>query len=465
MDLNTFWAQAGPVAGSVVAAWLVLFLGRGAFQKALRAFVRALRQPLQLTARFLRLTANEMQTRNEALLRAQARREARQRVEREWLRLDEVVRRDVQGFPALQEALMQQVARWDAAFQRSGELPEASPEWTRAVAAIARLKAGDDPMMTRLQAGFQGLVERAHRETLAAMRQAVAERHRLLARAQGLWRSALTVLERVDNRLARLMEHALTVHGAITRYEQLRQSTPGRDRALVASAFVRLLVAGFVLLVAAGGAVMNLHLIAAPLRTLAIAPGFAFAGLGAARLAALCLIAFEIVAGLILFDALGVTHLFGPIDLLPRLTRRWLAGGAITLLLTLAGLEAVLAFVEESAAQGVPVVAGLHDADLPLWQTVAEGVLALVLPAIMAFVAIPLEAFLHALRAVTGLILETLVRTLAFCVRVLARLVAAFGASVSVAYDLLILPPLLLQRVLHYGASVQALRRAARGNR
>ena len=465
MNLS-FWTQAWPATGLLVAAWLVLYLARPAFHKGVRAIARLGRQPLQLAARFLRASAADMQRRNQALLRAEARVEAGLRVEREWTRLDEVVRRDVQGFPALQETLLHQVEQWDADFKRSAEVPQASPEWVKAVAAIVRLRSVDDPMVEHVQAGFRDMVEKAHQQTLKHYQKGRAERHRTLARSQSMWRAVSGLLVRVDNRLARVAEHALTMNSAIERYQALGQEEQRRDQSLVSSAFVRLLVASFVLVVAAGGAVMNLHLIAGPLSELGIGRGMLVGGWPPSDVAAVVLIAIEIVAGLVLFDALDITHIFGAVALLPKGVRKWLIGAAIGLLMVLAGLEAILAFAQESAAQGVSVVGGSAIPDLPLWKTIAEAMLALVLPCVMAFVAIPLEVFIRALRAVMGLILETVVRLLAFVLRLAGRIVAALGDTLAAIYDLLILPPLLLERFFHYGATLSALRRrGASGNR
>ncbi|HUW97220.1 MAG TPA: hypothetical protein VMV40_00040 [Acidiferrobacter sp.] len=462
----SFWTQPWPITGVVVAAWLVLYVARPAFHKVVRASTRLVRQPLQLVAHFLRLTASDMQRRNQALLRAEARAEAGLQVEREWARLDEVVRRDVQGFPALQTELLAQIEQWDADFKRSAEVPQASPEWIKAVAAIGRLRSADDPMVDHLQSAFKGVVEKAHRQTLTHYQKAATKRHRLLARSQRMWRAVSGALARVDNRLTRVVEHAAAINSAVERYQALSQAVPGVDRSLVSSAFVRLLVAGFVLLVAAGGAVINLHLIAAPLSELGVGHGVALTDWPASVVVAFVIIAMEIVAGLVLFDALNITHIFSPVTLLAKTVRHWLIGVATGLLLGLAGLEAILVFVQESAIKGAPVVGALAVPNLPMWQAVAEGILALVLPCVMAFIAIPLESFIYALRAVTGLILEGLVRVLAFVARVGARALAALGDTLAALYDLVILPPLLLERLFRYGTNVRALRKGGvSGNR
>lgn len=458
MDLS-YWTHVRPAASAVVAAWLVLYLGRPSFHRGARALARLVRHPLKLGERFLRAGAADIRRRNGALLQAQARAEAALEIEREWTRLDEVVRRDVQGFPALQEALLRQIEQWEAEFARSGELPQPSPEWTKAVTAVARLKIGDDDVGERIQAGFQAFVQKAQDEALRERRKAVAERHRQLGRAQQMWQVVARSLDRANNRLARVAESAFTIHEAVDRYQALCERAPVFDRGLVASAASRLLVAGFVLVVAAGGAFMNAHLMEAPLRWLGVGGGLALAGHPAPDIAATILIAIEVVAGIVLFDALDVTHLFGVVAVLPKRTRRRAAGGALGLLVTLAALQAVLAFVRESAGQAVPMVKAVAVPDLPLWQTAAEVLLAFVLPSLMALVAIPLEAFIYSLRAVMGALVEGLVRALAFALRLVERTLAGTVDTLSALYDLFILPPLLLERAFQYGAHLSSERR------
>ncbi len=460
------WMPTWPATGFLVVAWLTVYLVRPAFRKVLRASLRLMRQPLQLAARFLRATAQDMRRRNQALLQAEGRAEAGLKVEREWARLDEIVRRDIQGFPALQTELLQQIAQWEAEFKQSAEVPQASPDWVKALGAMSRLKPGDDPMVERLQEGLRMAVEKAHRETLRHHQKATAARHRALARAQPLWPVVSRTLERVDAHFARLAEQALMIDSAIERYQALSQEERRWDRALVSSAFVRLLAAGFVLVVACGGAMINLHLIARPLGVIGVGTGFMVAGLGAPDTAALALVAIEVVAGLVLCDALGITHIFGVVTRVSPSARRGLIAVALSLLVLLAGLEATLAYAEESAVRAVTLGSGVTVLPTPLWQTLAESLLALVLPAVMAFVAIPLEAFLHALRAVTGLLVETAVRVLALSLRIAVRLVAALGDTVGTTYDLIVFPLLLLERFFLHGPGLPSLkRRGASGHR
>jgi hypothetical protein len=457
MDIS-YWMQGVPAVETVVAAWLVLYLGRPNFHKGVRALSRLARHPLRLVARFLGAGAADIHRRNRALLQAQARADAALKVEREWARLDEIVRRDVQGFPALREALMHQVEQWEAEFQRSGEIPQPSPEWTRAVSAVARLKAGDDGVAERIQAGFQALVQKAQEQALRERRQVAAQRHRILTRAQLMWQTVVRRLEYVDSRLAQVAESAFGIHEAVEHYQALSEQAPPLDRTQVASAASRLLAAGLVLLVAGGAAFINIHLIGAPLRWLGVGQGLAMAGYPASQVAAATIVAIEVVVGIVLFDALNVTHLFGVVAGLAGRARRTAVAGAIIALVLLAALQAVLAFVRESAVPGTAIKAVMVP-DLPLWQTVAEALLAVVLPCLLALAAIPLEAFIYALRTISGVVLETFVRLLAFGFRLAGRVVAGIAGTLSALYDLFILPPLLLERAFQYGAHLSAERR------
>jgi hypothetical protein len=131
----------------------------------------------------------------------------------------------------------------------------------------------------------------------------------------------------------------------------------------------------------------------------------------------------------------------------------------------LAGLEATLAYAEESAVRAVTLEGGAIALPTPLWQTLAESLLALVLPTVMAFLAVPLETFLHALRAVTGLLVETLVRVLALSLRIAARTLSALGDTVGVSYDLIVFPLLLLERLIFHGPGLPSLKRGGASGR
>ena len=74
-------------------------------------------------------------------------------------------------------------------------------------------------------------------------------------------------------------------------------------------------------------------------------------------------------------------------------------------------------------------------------------ILGFILPFALAFVAVPLESFIHSTRTVGGALLVNLVRTLAFVLRVLSNLARQTSRVLLHFYDLLIVLPLLVEHL------------------
>jgi ABC-type antimicrobial peptide transport system permease subunit len=86
-------------------------------------------------------------------------------------------------------------------------------------------------------------------------------------------------------------------------------------------------------------------------------------------------------------------------------------------------------------------------------------VLGFILPLALAFVAVPLESFIHSARTVGGALLVNLVSTLAFALRLLGNSVRQASRALVHAYDVLIVLPLMLEQVVRSkrsGASARA---------
>jgi hypothetical protein len=130
----------------------------------------------------------------------------------------------------------------------------------------------------------------------------------------------------------------------------------------------------------------------------------------------------------------------------------------VVLLVILAGIEAALALMRDmltaddqalvqslAAAQQQAPRADSWLRDIP---TGAQMVLGFMLPFALAFVAIPLESFMHSARTVGGAALVMLVRVLAFLLRVLGNLVRQLCRVLTTLYDVTIVIPLLIERMV-----------------
>jgi hypothetical protein len=92
-------------------------------------------------------------------------------------------------------------------------------------------------------------------------------------------------------------------------------------------------------------------------------------------------------------------------------------------------------------------------------------ILGFMLPFALAFVAIPLESFVHTARTVGGAALVMLVRVAGFVLRILGNFVRQVCKVLITLYDVTIVLPLLIERMVKAsrgGADVELGRRAAK---
>ena len=113
------------------------------------------------------------------------------------------------------------------------------------------------------------------------------------------------------------------------------------------SAFTQFAISLLVMVVAAGGAFINFKLIALPMSEMVGAGDYITSSLRTSEVAALVIIFVEASMGLFLMEALRITHLFPRIANLNDRMRRRMMWIALTLLVTLAGVEAALALMRD----------------------------------------------------------------------------------------------------------------------
>lgn len=75
-------------------------------------------------------------------------------------------------------------------------------------------------------------------------------------------------------------------------------------------------------------------------------------------------------------------------------------------------------------------------------------VMGFILPFALTFVAIPLESFVQSSRTVFGSAVASLLRLIAFALRLLGNVVRYIGVFLVNLYDLLIFPPLWLENLI-----------------
>ncbi len=330
-----------------VLAMVFLYAARMPMHALIRALGQALGAPLRMAGRWLLAAAAEVQQRNKAVLLAQGKQEVGQRVEREFERLGVIVQRELQGYPALQRKLLEEITRIEEDYKKCGEVPPPPPEWAEAVQAIAKVKGSGNELVLRVLEEIKRSINSIHEKTLADYRRAYERRHKILESFMPFWRSVDKNLVQVEQNMARLQANVRTVDAHMAIYEQINEGTDKAQHTLTVSAFTQFAISLLVMVVAAGGAFINFKLIALPMSEMVGAGDYITSTLRTSEVAALVIIFVEASMGLFLLEALRITHLFPRIANLNDQLRTRMLWIALTLLVTLAGVEAALALMRD----------------------------------------------------------------------------------------------------------------------
>ena len=459
---NQFW-MIWPE--NAMASALILFAIAMPFLYAARRLVHDLFRsvghmvggPLRLGARWLFATAGDMRERNRAVLLAHGREETAQHIEREFERISAMVTRDLEGYPALQRKLLEEITRVEEDYKKCGEVPPPPPEWVEAITAIAKIKSDGNEMVQRLLEEIKRSVEGIHAKTLGEYRRAYESRHKILNGFMPFWRSLDKTFGQVDKKLTGLQDTSSKIDAQMEKYEQISKKTDKVEHQLTVSAFTQFAISTLVLAIAFGGAVVNFKLIALPFSEMVGAGDYLTSTLRMSDVAALVIIFLEATMGLFVMETLRITHLFPLISNMSEAMRRRMLWTALVFLVVFATIEAGLALMRDMLAADKQALiqslattqqAAPPDPLLRMIPTTAQMVLGFFLPFALAFVAIPLESFVYSLRTVGGAIVVMLVRVAGFLLRILGNVVRYLCRVLIALYDVTIVLPLLIERAV-----------------
>ena len=448
-----------------VIAMPFLYAARRPVHEFVRAFGHLAHAPLRLLARSLYAAAQSMRYRNREVLLAHGREETEQHIAREFERVAVLVKRDLEGYPALQQRLLAEITRVEDDYKKCGEVPPPPPEWVEAVEAVAKVKNGNE-LVQRVLDEINRAIREIHERMLKEYRGAYEERHKILNGFMPFWRSLQQTLAQADRRVTSLNDRAGQIDAQMKKFEGIVNKTPDAEHALTVSAATQLAITTLVLAIATGGALINYKLIALPMSEMVGAGDYLTSSLRTSDVAALVIIFVEATMGLFLMETLRITHLFPRIHGLSDTVRRRLMFAAATLLITLAGIEAALALMRDmliadkaALLQSLATVqqhAPAADGWMTKIPTAGQMLLGFILPFALAFVAVPLESFIASARTVLGSALVALTQGAALGMRLLATLVKSLTKLLITFYDIVIVLPLLVERLIRRGPKAAA---------
>jgi hypothetical protein len=461
MAASALWMIVpGNAALSAIVLFLIampfLYAARKPVHELVRALAHLLGGPLRLVSRWLIATARDIKERNKAVLLAHGHEETGQLIAREFERIAALVRRDLEGYPALQRRLLDEITRVEEDYKKCGEVPPPPPEWVEAVDSVAKMKNGNE-LAQRVLEEINRSIKQIHDKMLNAYRDAYESRHKILNSFMPFWRSLDKTLKEADQKMTSLNDRATQIDAQMEKYQEIIKKTDKAEHALTMSQMTQFFISTLVLIIAVGGALINYKLIALPMSEMVGAGDYLTASLRTSDVAALVIIFVEATMGLFLMETLRITHLFPRIHNLSDQMRGRMMWIALTLLVTLAGIEAALALmrdmlIADKAALLQSLASAPHQAAADSWlgriPTAGQMLLGFILPFALAFIAIPLESFIASLRTVGGAGLVLLARAAAFVLRLVGHLVRNIARVLITLYDVVIVMPLLVERLI-----------------
>ena len=450
------WSESPALS---VAIWLViaitlLYLGRPHAHELLRSTGGALYRAMRMAALSLRGLESRLENRNREVLLAQGREAAEKAIEREFQRVNTIVERDLGYYPALHRELSEVLEKVEEDYRHCTDQAPLPPAWTEVMETLHSLPTSGDPAVNKVLENIRQVIENAHRETLRAYQKGLKERHAILNRMQPQWRALRGGMEQVQQTVTGLEEHSRSIDRHMEQYESIRRGEDRAVNALTSSSMTQFFISGLVLVIAAFGGLINFQLIALPMSEMV--GGSQLGGFAMSDIAALVIIMVEISMGLFFLEALGITKLFPAIHNLSDRARKRMAIAAFTILVAFATIESSLAWlrdmlVMDSQALSQSLAGGAVVEQQFRWiPTMGQVALSFILPFALAFVGIPLESFIHSLRTVLGVVAVALLRAVRVGLRIVGGMAAHLSRMLVSLYDLFIMLPLSLERLVRY---------------
>lgn len=428
-----FWPDS-PVLSLV--AWftftlVLLYAARHPVHAVIRAATGVVVRALRVGAHAFAIIAREFEKRSPDRFQAHARQGRARSLEREFDRAAARVRRDLHGYPELQQHLLKQIASLEDDYKKCSEVPPPPPEWVKAVELMARLKHTDDGLLHQILTDISVSVDGVYDRVMHEYRRSYTRRHRALARLLPTWRSLGSVLERMQRDLGEFEAAAMRIDAHAEHYGNTL-TREWRERGLYSPAIMQFALASGILIAAVGAAFVYYTLLVQPL-TSAFGAGSEMIG----ALATFVVVALCVVMGLCISEALRMTRLIARIGELNARHRHLFAltAGAMLGLLTIVGVTATLSTVS---------VGGDETAYLP---PVVRVAVSFILPFALALIPIPLELLARAVPAVMGAVVGAVMRVFGVGLRLFGTGIRSLGELLINVYDIAIFLPLWIERM------------------
>ena len=455
------------IAVWIAASMVFLFLAREPVHKMIKACSDATAGGLRKLSEWMGKTAESMREKDRKVLLESGVARIQGEIAQEFSKIDTANTRALSGYPKLQLRLDDNVSQLERDYADCGQITPEAPGWSEVIESISRARdSSNDRIIEKMLSEIHKSAVDGEKKTLSEYRDATSKRHKILSSLSPVWKRVEKLGKEINAKVDRVLENSRNIEKYMDRYEKISASEPESIDMLSSKVTKLFIISLIVIFVGLVGAFINFNLIALPMSEL-VPAGVRVAGMQVSEVSALVIVALELVLGIFMFEAIGVTHTFPQIANMTSGKRKIILFGCLLGLLFLSTVEASLAVLRENLAEAKNLldislagesVTSVEDVNSRI-TLIGQALLGFVLPWILAVVAIPLEMFIEASQHAFARVYAILISLLCQLATAIAYLIEGLFNIVTHLFDIYIIVPQQIANLFGGGSSDKRIAR------
>lgn len=437
------------IAIVVCLSMIFLFFARESVHKMIQAMSDGSAGGLRKLAEWTKKSAEALHEKDRKVLLESGVAKIQGEILQEFSRIDMANSKSLASYPKLQLRLDENISKIERDYEECGQVTPMAPGWSEVIESIGNAQSSTtDRIIEKMLGEIHKSAVAGEKKALSEFRDATSKRHKILAAMSPIWKRVEKLGKDINSQVEKVMENGRNIENYMTRYEKISAADPESIDMLSSKVTKLFIISLIVICVGLVGAFINFNLIALPMSEL-VPAGVRVAGMAVSEVSALVIVALELVLGIFLFEAMGVTHTFPQIANMTRGKRKIILYGALFGLLFLSSVEASLAVLRENLAEAKSALdISLAGGDAQITETInanitviGQALLGFVLPWILAVIAIPLEMFIEASQHAFARIYTILITLFCYLASGIAYLIESIFKIVSHIFDIYIIVP------------------------
>ena len=433
----------------VCLSMIFLFLARESVHKMIKAMSDGSAGGLRKLAEWTKNSADALREKDRKVLLESGVAKIQGEILQEFSRIDMANTRSLAGYPKLQLRLDESISQIERDYEECGSVTPMAPGWSEVIESVAKAQdSTSDRIFEKMLGEIHKSALAGEKKALSEFRDATSKRHKILAAMSPVWKRVEKLGKDINNQVEKVMENGRNIETYMARYEKISAADPESIDMLSSKVTKLFIISLIVICVGLVGAFINFNLIALPMSEL-VPAGVRVAGMAVSEVSALVIVALELVLGIFLFEAMGVTHTFPQIANMTRGKRKIILYGSLFGLLFLSSVEASLAVLRENLAEAKTLLdislsggtAQVTESINTNITVIGQALLGFVLPWILAVIAIPLEMFIEASQHAFARVYTIIISLFCHLANGLAYLIESLFKIVSHIFDIFIIIP------------------------